>query len=122
MRLLASVNPISGGRLLDGFGRELDAISARGITSLFVFSSGDRSLNYFRLYGAGGSRGQRLRRGIHHVVVPGAGHTFRPLASQRKLRAVLHDFVARQPPRDDCSSEPAQRLRGNADPACQRTG
>ena len=99
-RLLARVNTMSGGRLIDGFGRELDAISARGITCLFVFSRGDRGLDYFRLYGGAGHRGERLRRGIEHVVVDGAGHTFRPLAAQRELRAHLIDFVARQSSRD----------------------
>jgi dienelactone hydrolase len=89
---LTGVNTVCGGRLIGGFNRELDAISARGITCLFVFSRGDRSLKYFRLYGGGGRRGQR--RGIHHVVVDGAGHTFRPLAAQRELRALLIDFVA----------------------------
>ena len=91
-KILTSVNAICGGRLFDGFIRELEAISARNITCLFVFSRGDRGLNYFRLYGGAGRRGQR--RGIHHVVVDGAGHTFRPLAAQRALRALLNDFVA----------------------------
>ena len=99
-QFLARVNTISGGRLIDGFGRELDAISARGITCLFVFSRGDRGLSYFRLYGGAGRRGERRRCGIDHVVVDGAGHTFRPLAAQRELCARLIDFVARQSSRD----------------------
>ena len=97
---LARVNTISGGRLIDGFRHELDAISARGITCLFVFSRGDRGLDYFRLYGGAGRRVERRRRGIEHVVVDGAGHTFRPLAAQRELRAHLIDFVARQSSQD----------------------
>jgi dienelactone hydrolase len=93
--LLTRVNTMCGGRLIGGFGRELDAISARGITCLFVFSRGDRGLSYFRLYGGAGRRGERRRCGIDHVVVDGAGHTFRPFAAQRALRALLNDFVAR---------------------------
>lgn len=93
-KLLAGVNTMCGGRLISGLGLELDALSASGIACLFAFSRGDRGLDFFRLYGGAGRRGQR--RGIDHVVVDGAGHTFRPLAAQRELRALLIDFVARQ--------------------------
>ena len=100
-KILAHINTISGGRLNDGLGRELEIISARGITSLFVFSQGDRGLDYFRLYGGAARRGPRRLRGIHRVVVNGAGHTFRPLATQRELCELLIEFVARQSSRDD---------------------
>jgi alpha-beta hydrolase superfamily lysophospholipase len=95
-KVLAHVNTISGGRLNDGLGRELEIISARGIASLFVFSQGDRGLDYFRLYGGAARRGPRRLRGIHHVIVNGGGHMFRPLTTQRELCELLNEFVARQ--------------------------
>lgn len=107
-RFLARVNTICDGRLIDGLAPDLDAISARGIPGLFVFSRGDRGLHYFQLHGGAGRRDERRRRGIEHVVVVGAGHTFRPLGAQRELRTRLIDFVARQTPRADRMCAPAQ--------------
>ncbi len=116
-KLLARINTMCGGRLIDGFRHELNAISASGIACLFVFSRGDHGLDYFRLYGGAGRRAER--RGIHHVVVDGAGHTFQPLAAQSELRALLNDFVARQSSRDGRTSapDPSARRRITTDSA-----
>src|SRR4030095_15494469 len=83
----------SRGRLLDGLARDLNFISARGITSLFVFSSGDTGLDYFRIQGGPALRGRHVRNRIRHVVVDGAGHTFSPSFAQNALREILLDFV-----------------------------
>ena len=85
-----------GGRWQEGLARELDAISARGITSLFVFSHGDPSLEYFRLRASRTLVRRRARGRIRYVVVDGAGHTFSPADAQGTLRMLLNDFVAQQ--------------------------
>ncbi len=95
-KLLARVNEAAGGRLLDGIVRDLDAISARGIASLLVFSRGDNGLNYFQLRGGTALRARRLRRHVQHVIIDGADHTFRPPEAQRALKVLLMDFVAKQ--------------------------
>jgi alpha-beta hydrolase superfamily lysophospholipase len=87
-----------GGRLLDGLARDLNAITARGVTSLFVFSSGDTGLEYFRIQGEPALRRRHVRKRIRHIVVDGAGHTFSPPAAQQSLREVLIDFAVRLDP------------------------
>jgi alpha-beta hydrolase superfamily lysophospholipase len=88
----------SRGRLLDGLARDLNFISARGITSLFVFSRGDTGLEYFRIQGEPALRRRHVRNRIRHIVVDGAGHTFSPPAAQQSLREVLIDFAVRLDP------------------------
>jgi hypothetical protein len=68
----------------------------RGIRILFVFSRGDDSLKYFQLHAQPALRRASVRNCIQHVVVEGAGHTFRPRAAQQTLRELLTDFVASQ--------------------------
>jgi alpha-beta hydrolase superfamily lysophospholipase len=87
-----------GGRLLDGLARDLNAISARGLTSLFVFASGDAGLEYFQIQGQPFLRRRQARERIQHVVVNGAGHTFSPPLAQQSLREVLIDFAVRLDP------------------------
>jgi alpha-beta hydrolase superfamily lysophospholipase len=83
-----------GGHPLDGLARDLAGIAERGITSLFVFSRGDGSLDHFQLYASQALRRRKTRERIRRVVVDGAGHTFRPPAAQRALRELLNDFVS----------------------------
>jgi alpha-beta hydrolase superfamily lysophospholipase len=85
------------GRLLDGLARDLNAISARRITSLFVFSSGDTGLHYFQIHGRPLLRRRQARKRIRHVIVDGAGHTFSPPSAQNTLRELLLDFAAGDP-------------------------
>jgi hypothetical protein len=85
-----------GRRWREGLARELDAINARGIASLFVFSYGDSGLEYFRLCARPRLVRNRAYGRIRYVVVDGAGHTFSPAEAQRTLRMLLIDFVAQQ--------------------------
>lgn len=85
-----------GGRLKDGLARDLTGISARGITSLFVFSRGDGGLEYFQLQASAALRRRHAKQRIQHVIVDNAGHTFNPSAAQQELRALLVDFVLHQ--------------------------
>jgi alpha-beta hydrolase superfamily lysophospholipase len=95
-QVLIRVNGALGHRLFDDLRRDLEAISDRGITSLFVFSRGDRGLSYFRLHG-GAARCSRIKaENCRYVVVDGADHTFQPLTAQRTLRDMLVGFVASQ--------------------------
>ncbi len=94
-KISAIVRAARGGHLSDGLARELNAISARGITSLFVFSSGDGGLEYLHLHGRPALRRREVRKRIRHVVVNDAGHTFSPPWAQHALRRLLVDFVAR---------------------------
>ena len=71
-------------------------IAGRGIRSLFVFSRGDDGLEYFQLHAPPALRRASVRDFIQHVVVEGAGHSFRPRAAQQTLRGLLIDFVAAQ--------------------------
>ena len=59
-----------------------------------MFSRGDGGLDYFRLYASPALRRLKVRERMRHVVVDGAGHTFRPRAAQRELRELLVEFVA----------------------------
>jgi alpha-beta hydrolase superfamily lysophospholipase len=97
-KMLGLIGATFGGRLLDGLARDLNAITARGITSLFVFSSGDNGLEYFRIQGGPALRRRHVRKRIRHIVVDGAGHTFSPPAAQQLLRDVLIDFAVRLDP------------------------
>jgi alpha-beta hydrolase superfamily lysophospholipase len=94
-KISAIVGAALGGHLLDGLARDLSAISARGIMTLFVFSSGDTGLEYLRLHGSPALRRRELRKRIRHVVVNDAGHTFSPAWAQHALRRLLVDFVIR---------------------------
>jgi alpha-beta hydrolase superfamily lysophospholipase len=87
------VGSVVSGSRLSGLAGDLDRIAARRIRSLFVFSSGDRGLDYFELNGAPALRRRRVARHIRRVAIDGAGHTFRPIAAQERLRALLTAFV-----------------------------
>jgi alpha-beta hydrolase superfamily lysophospholipase len=81
------------GRVGGTLARDLETIERRGIETLFLFSRGDKGLEYFEMHA-----GQRLRQSeassrIHHVVIDGAGHSFRPSAAQRALSDRLVAFV-----------------------------
>lgn len=78
----------------DGLGGDLRSIADRGIRTMFVFSDGDEGLDYFLSHGAAACVDSRMRKSIQHVVVQGAGHSFRPWAAQLRLREVLMKFVA----------------------------
>jgi alpha-beta hydrolase superfamily lysophospholipase len=88
------VSGVLGDGLASGLARDLVAIAGRGIRPLFVFSQGDDGLAYFQLHGAPALRQAGVRDLIQHVVVEGAGHTFRPRAAQRALGELLAAFVA----------------------------
>ena len=87
------MRPVVGSWRPYGLADDLDAVSARGITSLFVFSRGDDGLEYFRQFG-GPSRRWRRHGHIRHVIVDGAGHTFSPPEAQETLRHLVVDFVS----------------------------
>jgi dienelactone hydrolase len=99
-KAVASVRSLLGGRWREGLARELDVISARGITSLFVFSHGDTGLEYFRLCASATLVRRRAQGRIRYCVVDGAGHTFSPADAQRTLRMLLIDFVAQETRRE----------------------
>jgi pimeloyl-ACP methyl ester carboxylesterase len=90
------VNGVLGNPLPDGLANDLNAIAERRIRSLFVFSHGERCLEYFRLHADPVLRRAKVRELVRHVVVEGAGHSFRPSPAQRTLRELLMDFVASQ--------------------------
>jgi dienelactone hydrolase len=102
-----------GGRLVDGLARDLATISARGVTSLFVFSRGDGGLEYFQLH-AGAMGRRRGAQRISHVVVDDAGHTFNPEEAQQALRELLMEFVAER-------SRDARRARSASSPAVKES-
>jgi alpha/beta superfamily hydrolase len=85
---------VLGEALSDGLANDLGVIAARGIKSLFVFSRGDGGLEYFHLHAQPALGRARVRDFVQHVVVEGAGHSFRPRAAQRTLRELMVDFVA----------------------------
>jgi alpha-beta hydrolase superfamily lysophospholipase len=82
----------------DGLAGDLCTIADRGIRSLFVFSRGDDSLEYFWLHAQPALESTHVSDVVRHVVLEGAGHTLRPREAQRALRQILTDFVASQPP------------------------
>ena len=88
------IGSLFGRQPLEGLARDLEDIADRGITSLFVFSRGDGSLDYFQLYASPALRRRKTRKRTRRVVVDDAGHTFRPPAAQRALRELLNDFVS----------------------------
>jgi hypothetical protein len=88
------IGDVLGSRLASGLAGDLVAIARRGIRTLFVFSQGDDGLAYFQLHAAPALRQAGVSGLIRHVVVEGAGHTFRPRATQRTLADLLDDFVA----------------------------
>jgi alpha/beta superfamily hydrolase len=96
-RRIASV---VGSPLFDGLARDLDSISARGVTSFFVFSRGDKGFEYFQLYASAWLHRRKARNHIRHLVVDDAGHTFSPPEAQRRLREIVIDFVIHQTSRD----------------------
>ena len=75
------------------FARDLETIERRGIETLFIFSRGDKGLEYFDTYAPRRVRQSAASSRIHHVVIDGAGHSFRPRAAQRALSDLLVAFV-----------------------------
>ena len=106
---LARVAANTAGRYLARLGRalsdsppeslagDLKRIANRGVRTLFVFSAGDLGLEYFQLHAQAALADPRVRSIVRRVIVQGAGHTFRPLAAQRRLRDLLVEFVANEP-------------------------
>jgi alpha-beta hydrolase superfamily lysophospholipase len=80
----------------DSLAADLVAIARRGIPARFVFSEGDDGLAYFTLNAPPALRDRGVHALLSHVVVPGAGHTFRPRAAQEELRRLLLEFIAVQ--------------------------
>jgi alpha-beta hydrolase superfamily lysophospholipase len=95
-RLRLSIASRTPGRQLVGLADDLHQIRARGVSSLFVFSEGDWGLRYFQIYAAAAIRDRRGLAPLQHVIVDGAGHTFRPPAAQRAFRDLVVEFVRRQ--------------------------
>ncbi len=85
---------ILGDQLPDGLANDLCAIADRRIRSLFVFSRGDNGLTYFQSQSSAALKRPQVRAFVRHLVVDGAGHTFRPFAAQQRLAALLTEFVA----------------------------
>ena len=107
-----------GGRFVDGLAGDLTGISARGVTSCFVFSRRDGGHEYFKLHAGATVRRRSLRDRISLSVVDDAGHTFDSPAAQQTLRRILVEFV------EDQTRESAH-ARGGADsfrPADHRDG
>jgi hypothetical protein len=97
-RVAARIRGALGNARPDGLANDLCSIADRGINSLFVFSRGDNGLAYFQLHARPALRRATVRQFVHHVVVDGAGHTFRPRTAQQVLRTLLIEFVAAQTP------------------------
>jgi alpha-beta hydrolase superfamily lysophospholipase len=95
-RVAVRVSGVWGDGLPDGLARDLGTIAGRGIKTLFVFSRGDDGFQYFQHHAAPALRRARVRDLIQHVLVDGAGHTFRPRHAQLALRELLTDFVQSQ--------------------------
>lgn len=76
-----------------GLATDLAVIAGRGVRTLFVFSRGDFGLDYWQLHWDP-ARAPALGECIQHVVVDGAGHSFRPRAAQQKLRELLTHFAS----------------------------
>jgi alpha-beta hydrolase superfamily lysophospholipase len=87
------VNGVLGDAMQNGLSKDLNTIAGRKIRSLFIFSGGDDGLAYFQLHAQSVLRRAGVRDFVQHVVVEGAGHTFRPRAAQATLRKLLSDFV-----------------------------
>jgi len=98
------VNGVLGDAIPNGLAKDLITIADRKIRSLFIFSRGDDGLEYFQLHAQPALRRAGVRDFVQHVVVEGAGHTFRPRAAQAALRKLLIDFVASQDCRADRST------------------
>jgi alpha-beta hydrolase superfamily lysophospholipase len=77
-----------------GLPRDLETIASRGVRMQFVFSAGDDGLRYFNEHASPALHRRDIASAISHVVVEGAGHSFRPLAAQTRLREILDTFVA----------------------------
>jgi alpha-beta hydrolase superfamily lysophospholipase len=95
-RVADRTRAVFGGWKEDGLSRDLERVSARGITSLFVFSRADAGLDYFQHYARPVLRRWKTRGRVQHLVVDGAGHTFSPPEAQVVLRNVVVDFVGHQ--------------------------
>jgi len=105
----ARVGGVLGDVMPDGVASDLSTISYRGIKTLFVFSRGDDGLQYFQWHAQPALRRARVREFVQHLVVDGAGHTFRTRAAQQKLREILIDFVDSQTCGSDCSTGSPRR-------------
>jgi len=92
-RLSIPFSAALGDAFVPALSGDLRAIARRGIHTLFVFSRGDDGLAYFQYYSPHALRRDSVRRCIQHIVVEDAGHTFRPRVAQRRLCALLTDFV-----------------------------
>jgi alpha-beta hydrolase superfamily lysophospholipase len=76
------------------FTRDLNAVAARGVRCLFVFSREDHALPYFRLHAHDALRRSEVRELVNCITVDDAGHTFRRRESQAALTAILGTFVS----------------------------
>jgi pimeloyl-ACP methyl ester carboxylesterase len=77
----------------EGLAGDLARIADRRVDALLVFSARDKGLEYFQEFGATASQPAQVQHHIRHVVVDGAGHSFRPRHAQETLRKLLIDFV-----------------------------
>ncbi|MGH8639043.1 MAG: alpha/beta fold hydrolase, partial [Burkholderiales bacterium] len=92
-RVTTRLDLLKANARLDGLAGDLDAIARRGIRALFIFSSGDGGFEYYQLHAPPAFRRPNVSECIRHVVIEGAGHSFRPRAAQQALRELLVDFV-----------------------------
>ena len=97
------VGRVLGGAMPAGLANDLWTIAGRGIRSLFIFSRGEDGLQYFQRHAQPALRRAKVRDFVQHLVVDGAGHTFRPRAAQQTLREILIDFVESQNCGIDCT-------------------
>jgi thioesterase domain-containing protein len=86
---------MTGDRLPAGLASDLQAIAEKNITAFFIFSDGDNGHRYFEQHAPPALRRNDIRRLVQHVVVDDAGHVFRPMAAQRRLKSLLNEFVSR---------------------------
>jgi alpha-beta hydrolase superfamily lysophospholipase len=92
-QLTLKAGGVLAGTSVSGLSRDLHALADRGIASLFVFSRGDDGLRYFQLHGGRALTDAPVSEFVRHVVIDGAGHSFRPRAAQHALRRLLSEFV-----------------------------
>src|SRR5262249_51474652 len=92
-RRAARLTSTFGEALPAGLPKDLCLIAERKIRTLFIFSRGDDGLGYFQRQAQPALGRANVRDVIEHVVVDGAGHSFRPFVAQQRLTQLIVDFV-----------------------------
>jgi len=86
---------LTGDRLPAGLANDLQLIAGNHIATFFVFSDGDNGHRYFEQHAPPALQRPDVRQFVQHVVVDDAGHVFRPMAAQRRLKSLLNELVSR---------------------------